>query len=165
MATADQLAVPQLDQAQHLPLSRGDRGRPRHVGLHGLLQALAQQGGLPGIDAIQQRPGRRQPIHHTQEGITRDQRPMGGLELSRLSRPRPLELQEGEPTSAADHREGGGSRSKQEAPLAHGALLAGADEVAQFGAELVAPLRQPGPAPGELQAAEECSGLVGRRGR
>ena len=90
---------------------------------------------------------------------------MGGLELRRLGCSRPLQLQESEPTSAADHGEGGGGRSKQDAPLAHSAVLAGADEVAQLGPELMTSFREPGPAPRELQAAEECPGLVGRGGR
>ena len=90
---------------------------------------------------------------------------MGGLELSRLGRPCPLQLQESEPTSAADHGEGGDGRSNQNAPLAHSAVLAGADEVAQLRAELIAPFSQPGPAPDELQAAEECFWLIGSRCR
>ena len=85
---------------------------------------------------------------------------MGGLELRRLGRPSPLQLQEGEPCRAADPRECNCREPQQDAPLAHGALQAGLDEAPQLRAELVSPFGQPGPAPGQLQPAEEGSGLV-----
>ena len=90
---------------------------------------------------------------------------MGGLELRRLGRPRPLQLQEGEACRRGDPREGNCRSPQQDTPLEHGTLLAVLDEAPQLRAELVSPFGQPGPAPGQLQPAEEGSGFVGWGGR
>lgn len=105
--------------------------------------------------AIDQRLGSRQTAQQAVEGIASEQGAVVGLELRCLGRPRPLQLQEGEACRPADPREGKCRGPQQDAPLEHDTLLAGLDESPQLRGELVSSFGQPGPAPGQLQPAEE----------